>query len=146
MEAYVGVWIDHEQAFIVTLQKGRQDLIHVESNVEGHVRLSGGSRTASPWGPTDVAPEGRPERRRVHHLRRFYQDIVRRIERADRVYVFGPGEAKLEFVKEMRKTKALARRIAAVEPADRMTERQVVAKVRAFFAGDRACLGSQESR
>lgn len=129
----VGIWIDHNKAVIVSHDGGREDVNHVESNVEGHVRLSGGARTASNWGPTDVAPEGRPERRRTQHLHRYYRDLIERMRDATRIYIFGPGEAKLEFEKEIRKSKELGVKIAAVETADKLTERQIIAKVRGFY-------------
>ena len=147
MPKSVGIWIDHEKAFIVTLREGRQEIMRMESNVEGHVRLSGGSRTATNWGPTDVMPEGRPERRRAHHLARFYRDIIDRTKEAGSFYIFGPGEAKDELAKEIRKAKSLAPRIAAVDAADKMTERQIAAKVQTFFSSpSRDAHGRREHR
>ncbi|MBL7077133.1 MAG: hypothetical protein ISS31_06660 [Kiritimatiellae bacterium] len=127
MSKSIGIWIDHEKAFVVTLREGREDVMRIESNVEGRVRLPGG-------GPTLVVPEGRPEHRHTQHLRLFYRDVAETVKDAARLYIFGPGEAKGEFVKELRKSKALATRIAAIETADKMTERQMAAKVRSFFA------------
>lgn len=127
MSEHVGIWIDHEKAFIVTLHEGRADTMRIASNVEGHVRLAGG-------GPTAVAPEGRPERRHTEHLRLFYCKVVAAIKDAPSLYVFGPGEAKGELAKELRKSKSLATRIVTVEPADKMTERQMAAKVRDSYA------------
>ena len=47
--------------------------------------------------------------------------------------IFGPGEAKLELEKELRKLKELATKVVAVEAADKMTEREIAAKVRRYF-------------
>jgi hypothetical protein len=49
------------------------------------------------------------------------------------VLIFGPGEAKLELENEIRKSKELARKLVGVETADKMTERQIAAKVRRYF-------------
>jgi hypothetical protein len=46
--------------------------------------------------------------------------------------IFGPGEAKGELKKRLAKGK-LARRVAAVETVDKMTDRQIAAKVREYF-------------
>jgi hypothetical protein len=123
----VGIWIDHKRAIIVTLREGREIITRIESNVEGRVRLAGG-------GPTVCVPEGGPEHRHAEHLRLFYRNVIERIENAGSLYILGPGEAKGEFAKEIRKSKRLAKAIVAVESADKMTERQIAAHVRDFFA------------
>ena len=138
MGTYTGIWIDHSQAIIVTLDNGRETVDYIKSNVEGHFRLSGGSRSRDPWGPQDVAPEGRPERRRRHHLHRFYRDVMNAVKQSDRLFIFGPSEAKTEFVKELKKTNGLLDKMSKVERSDRMTTNQIAAKVKAFFKGTQA--------
>ena len=46
--------------------------------------------------------------------------------------IFGPGEAKGELKKRLKKSK-LDGRIARVETVDKMTDRQIAAKVREYF-------------
>ncbi|MFH1672962.1 MAG: hypothetical protein ABIF87_06005 [Pseudomonadota bacterium] len=133
MKKYVGIWVDHEKAFIVALQGDTETLTRIDSNVEGHVRLAGGFRSPTIYGPQDVASEQKIDRRREHHLREYYQKIVEAIEDARKILIFGPGEAKGELKKEIRKSKELSAKIVKIEPADKMTERQVAAKVRKHF-------------
>ena len=140
MKKYVGIWVDHEKAFIASLVKNDEithEAIHqIKSNVEGHFRLSGGSRSRTPYGPQDVASEKSIDKRRNHRLRQYYQKVIRQIQDSRKVLIFGPGEAKLELEKEIRKSKELARKLVGVETADKMTERQIAAKVRrCFFPG-----------
>jgi stalled ribosome rescue protein Dom34 len=80
-----------------------------------------------------VASEKKIDERRKHHLRQYYQKIIRAIQDSRKVLIFGPGEAKLELEKEIRKSKELAEKLVGVEAADKMTERQVAAKVRRYF-------------
>jgi hypothetical protein len=137
MKKYIGIWVDHKKAFVASIIKDeemKKETIHcIESKVEGRVRLSGGSRYATPYGPQDVTYEKSIEERRKHHLRQYYQKIIRAIQGARKVLIFGPGEAKLELEKEIRKSKELAGKIVGVETADKMTERQIAAKVRRYF-------------
>ena len=49
------------------------------------------------------------------------------------VGIFGPGEAKIELKKEIEKSKELAGKIKKIESADKMTIKQITAKVKAFF-------------
>ena len=142
MDTYIGVWLDHRKAHIVSLNKSAHEteiqldkaIITIESGVEKHVRLSGGARSGkTPYGPQDVAVEGKMEDRRKHQLHDYYQQIVRRIQDAKKIFILGPGEAKGELSKEIKKSKALAAKLVAVETADKMTENQLAAKVKAFF-------------
>jgi hypothetical protein len=129
----IGLWIDHETALIVIISNGDQKIKKIESAVESHIKTLGGSRTTSPYGPQDVATERKLERKRKQHLHQYYQKIIGAVKDADRIFIFGPGAAKSELEKEMKKSKEIAVKITGVEPADKMTEGQTVAKVKKFF-------------
>jgi len=133
MKKSVGIWIDHEKAFLAFLKDEKETITSIKSNVEGRVRLSGGSRSATPYGPQDVASERKKEERNKHQLRRYYQTVIREVGDAEKILIFGPGEAKKELEKEMKKSKTLSGKIVKVERADKMTENQIVGKVRDFF-------------
>jgi stalled ribosome rescue protein Dom34 len=66
-------------------------------------------------------------------LRKYYQEIIKRISDADRILILGPGEAKIEFKNEIEKSKHLTGKIKKMETADKMTMRQIAAKARTFF-------------
>lgn len=141
MKKYVGIWLDHREAFVVSFTKnqpfvdGNQEMIErIESDIERRVRLSGGSRARkTPYGPQDISVDGKQEDRVKGQLRKYYHQIMQRISDADRILIFGPGEAKIELKKEIEKSKQLAARIKKIESADKMTKRQIAAKVRNFF-------------
>ena len=48
MEKIFGLWVNHEKAIIVSLMGRRHKVIRVESDIEGHFRLKGGSRSKTP--------------------------------------------------------------------------------------------------
>lgn len=129
----IGLWIDHEIALIVTISNGDAKIKKIESEVESHIKTLGGSRTASPYGPQDVSTERKFERKRKQHLHQYYQKIIGTVKDADRIFIFGPGTAKSELEKEMQKSKTLTAKIVRIEPADKMTEGQINAKVKKFF-------------
>jgi hypothetical protein len=134
MPEHVGIWIDHEKAFIVTIIDGQESVEIIKSDIEGKIRLSGGSRSRTIYGPQDVASEKKIEERRKHQLRRYYEKVISEVRNARKILLFGPGEAKIGLEKEMKKSKNLSAKIVDVEPADKMTERQIVDKVRKFFS------------
>ncbi len=141
MEKYVGIWLDHREACVVSLAKNQpiadvnQEMIErIESNIERRVRLSGGSRTRkTPYGPQDISVDSKQEDRFKLQIREYFKEILIRISDADRILIFGPGEAKIELKKEIEKSKRFANIIKKIESADKMTKRQIAAKVRAFF-------------
>ena len=141
MKKYVGIWLDHREAFVVSLVKDQpfagenQEMIErIESDIERRVRLSGGSRSRkTPYGPQDISVDSKQEDRFKLQLREYFKEILLRIGDADEILIFGPGEAKIELKKEIETSKRLANRIKKIESADKMTKRQIAAKVRAFF-------------
>jgi len=141
MKKYVGIWLDHREAFVVCLVKakpfaeGSQEMIErIESDTERRVRLSGGSRSRkTPYGPQEISVDSKQEDRIKGQLRIYYHQIIKQISDADHILIFGPGEAKVELKNEIEKIKEFAGKAKKVESADKMTQRQIVAKVRTFF-------------
>lgn len=133
METQVGIWIDHEKACIVSLIDGKTTITYVNSDVPSHVRQSGGSRSSTAHGPQDISPERRLEERYRNQLHKYYKRIIHQIDDADQLFILGPGEARVELKKMMRKSKERFAKITGIERADKMTEPQIVAKVKQFY-------------
>lgn len=131
MSGQCGLWIDHRRAVIVQLQDGHPVKRIVESDV-GRRHRAGGSRTSVPYGPQDAFAEDRAQRKYEQRLRIYYRSVADTLDDPDELLVIGPGEAKGEFVKEL--DRASQQRVVAVEPADKMTDPQLVAKVKTYFA------------
>ena len=96
MNKYVGIWIDQRKAYIVMLNKHifefekveKETFRTIESGVEKHVRLSGGSRTGkTPYGPQDIAVDSKLNDRRKHQLQDYYQMIIEHIQEAKKILI-----------------------------------------------------------
>jgi 50S ribosomal subunit-associated GTPase HflX len=59
--------------------------------------------------------------------------VIAVLRNAESLIIFGPGEGKIELKKRLVKNK-LGALIAAVESEDKMTDRQISAKVREYFS------------
>ena len=138
----VGIWVDSKKAFIVSVVKDELDaynkpktrLMRIDSDVDSHIRLSGGSRSRQvPYGPQEISVDGKIDARRRRQLHKYFQEIIRHVEDAEKILIFGPGRAKLELEKEFLKFRRFASRVLPVETTDKMTEGQITAKVKAFF-------------
>ena len=142
MKKYIGIWVDHKKAVIVTNQQPERSyeedveftVTQIDSDIERKVRLTGGSRTRNtPWGPQEISVDGKMETRQKQQLKKFYHRIIEGITDADKILIMGPGEAKLELKKEIEKTKALIPKIVGVHISDKMTTNQIAAKVKSYF-------------
>jgi len=74
----------------------------------------------------------------------YYDAVIEAVRDVDAMVIFGPGEAKGEFKKRLDKHK-LGARIAGVETADKMTERQITAKSARLFRGAWRSIASGQS-
>ncbi len=73
--------------------------------------------------------------RHGQQLDRYYDEVIGRIGTPDALFVVGPGEARLELTARLGHVAALSACAVDVEAADRLTEPQIVAKVKAHFVG-----------
>ena len=73
-------------------------------------------------------------RQRIYtkQLNAYYDAVIASIRDASAILLFGPGEATRELKKRLKRNN-LASRIAGIEAADKMTDRQIAAKVRNYF-------------
>ncbi len=134
MEKKIGIWIDHKEAILVLLEGDQATVEHIESNAESHFRPSGGWKAGGSSVAQSVSKEQKADERRKHQFHNFYQIVIKKADKADNIFIFGPGEAKTELKKEIEAVKALHGRIADVQPSDRLTENQIVAKVKSFYS------------
>ena len=133
MEKLFGLWVDHENAIIVSLIDGSHKVTHVESDIEGRFRLKGGSRSNAPWGIQSATSESKRDFRYNKHLNLYFQHIIDLLKDAKHIFIFGPGEAKIELKKEIEKNNILINKISGIEASDKLTEPQIIAKVKKYF-------------
>jgi hypothetical protein len=123
MKKQIGLWIDHRKAVIVIVTDEGEELKKISSNMEKHVRFTGGNASE------DGSAEDVRDRQFGNHLNSYYDEVIAVIRGADTIQIFGPGEAKGELEKRL-EHEGLKPHIIAVETVDKMTDRQISAKVR----------------
>lgn len=131
MKKTVGLWIDHRKAVIVFVAGQEEEVKVINSKEEDHHRQSGMSKPA----------DDTRQRELTGHLNSYYDEVIACIREAESILLFGPGEAKGELKKRLEKDN-LGDRIVGVEPADKMTDPQIVAQVRAHFLKHSAATSS----
>jgi stalled ribosome rescue protein Dom34 len=134
MKTRVGLWIDHKKAVIVSVTDKGEEIALIISRGEKQFRRSGDSPLKGDYESQQIPADDLRQRTVTEHLKLYYHAVVAAIGDAESILIFGPGEAKGELKKYL-KRKNLGGRIAGIETVDKMTDHQIVAKVREHFAG-----------
>ncbi len=122
MNKRIGLWIDHRKAVIVIVSDEGEQVREITSHMEKHTRFSSG-------GSEDGSSEDVRDRQFGNYLNDYYDQVIAAIRDGDSIQIFGPGEAKGELEKRL-ESEGLKGHILAIEAADKMTDRQIAAKVR----------------
>lgn len=125
MTKQIGLWIDQREAVLVSLAGEAETITRIASEVGRPKRYT---TRAEPLKAEDML-----DRRQANYLRQYYQKVVAAVREADAIFIFGPGEAKGELAKQLEAAN-LGGRVVGLEPADKLTDRQIAARVRAQFA------------
>jgi stalled ribosome rescue protein Dom34 len=131
MKTTAGLWIDHRKAVIAIVSADGEETLEIESNVEKQPSRVAGVRSTTNNGP-DAPADDSHEKEFTGHLNQYYAEVIAAIREAESILIFGPGEAKGELKKRLEHAK-LGKHIIAIETADKMTDRQIAAKVREYF-------------
>ena len=133
MKKAVGLWIDHRKAVIVTVTDQGETTSLIVSRVEKQRGRVAGVRSTAPFASRLVPADDRQESSFHQHLATYYDAVIASVRDAESILIFGPGEAKGELQQRLTSDK-LGGRIVGIETADKMTDRQIAAKVRQRFA------------
>jgi len=131
MKLHAGLWIDHREAVIVTLNEAGETVEHVASHAgKREERSAGGSQGA--FESQKVKADDSRQHSLTEHLNTYYDAVIDSLPNIEGVLCFGPGEAKTQLKQRMVE-KHWPGHLAPVETVDRMTEPQIVAKVKEHF-------------
>ena len=133
MRTKVGLWIDHRKAIIVAVTDKGEEIGLVVSKVEKQLRRSGDSPLKGRYESQKVPADDSRLRAFTGHLNIYYEAVIACLRDAESILIFGPGEAKGELKKRLERDN-MGGRIVGVETVDKMTDHQIAAKVRQYFA------------
>jgi hypothetical protein len=132
MKATVGLWIDHRKAIILAVTDKGEETGLIISKVEKQLRRSGDSPLKGSYESSQVTASDKRLRAFTGHLNIYYDAVIACIRDAESILIFGPGDAKGELKKRLTRNN-LGGRIVGIETVDKMTDRQIAAKVRKHF-------------
>lgn len=132
MERVTGIWLDFDKAYLYHLQKGKNDLKIITSDVE-HYHLIGGSGSSTPYGPQEAVSEKRFLERKKHQTRNYYKRISDHLNDSMEVVVMGPAEAKIGLMQYLSAQNNRPFTLHKAITLDSMTENQLKAAIRDFY-------------
>ena len=80
-----------------------------------------------------TARREKDEERFGQQLDRYYDEVISQLGQPEALLIFGPGEAKLQFKERLGRSKALSERVVGIETTDKLTDPQIVAKVKEHY-------------
>ena len=128
MSHKVGIWIDHKKAVIVSASGDGVTAKTLESDVALRDRADGSQAGGG---------EKRHEERNGQHLHRYYEEVISHLGQPEALLIFGPGEAKLQLKERLSHHKALSACVVGVETTDKLTDPQIVKKVKEHYGIER---------
>lgn len=132
MKKEVGIWVDHRRAVIVTINDGIAATKAVVSNMEKDGRFTSKTDANLSSNVRPTKAEDMRDRKFGNHLNLYYDGIISLIRDADSIWIFGPGAAKVELENRL-KNADLGARVVGINPVEKMTTPQIIAKVRAHY-------------
>lgn len=129
----IGVWMDKEKAYVITIKGLKENMVTVFSEIEDF-HIGGGSGSRFKGGPQDVVQDSTYLEREKNSFKAYFKEIIHYLKNTDSILIFGPAEAGEKFKKELQKKhKPIWKKVKAVLKADSMTQNQTIAFVRDYF-------------
>lgn len=130
MDRNIGLWIDHKQAYVISYEDAKVEVI--PSHLEPPAHYSGGTQLGGKQNQKADTELRHNDRFRLQ-LNKYYQQVISAVKDANSILIMGPGVAKIEFEKAVKKHKNMYKRLLKVETTDKMTKNQMIAHVRKFY-------------
>lgn len=131
MTRSVGLWIDHKNAVIVSVDEKGETIRKLESGAQ-HVVYRGAPRPRTAYSAQYNQGDDQLDKQYLLYLKKYYEKVIALLRGASGILIFGPGEAKVELRSRLERQKGTSPQVQ-VEPADKMTDRQIVARVRRYY-------------
>ncbi len=121
-EKCLGIWMDHAAAHLIEFDSGSRGVTVVLSRFTHQVKAESLNKG-----------EKLMHNKEQHLESEYYHGLGRIIQKYDKVILFGPTDAKVELYNLLMADHQFGKTKIKVQKADKMTENQQHAFVRAYF-------------
>lgn len=129
----MGIWLSLDTAIIVELRDTKVVVTTLHSYAGEKPERGEKGPKFEQIGRFQVEVKGQDDSKYRRRLDRYFEQLVDVVSSCDKVYIFGPGEAKKELKRLLCKDWLLERKIVAVETAGRMDEAEAVTETQSRF-------------
>jgi len=135
MKKQVGIWMNTDKAVLVSLLNGKENEIQtIESAVESRSHNPREMKPGSRTGTVLMDVDKKMTQRKNHQMHNYFEKVMHSISSdTGEIYIFGPANAKKHFEKELKKHSQFNSLKLEIESADKMTQPQMVAKIKQHF-------------
>jgi hypothetical protein len=130
----IGIWMDGQEAYVVRLIGDQVEILYVKADVNYHLRKHGEGKQYTRMGNSFFADEQKQERKLKGQKMEFFEEVIDLLDPEFELLVFGPGEMNREFVHELKELSAFKATDVHMETTDKLTQNQIVARVKEYFA------------
>lgn len=133
----VGIFLDHSKAEIIGFENGDAFIIEtVDSPYERIKREDGESSDKSKFGASPQFASNNENRKNniaQNELKEYFSILEQKLAEYDLILLFGPTTAKDQLRNALAENKLFAEKTIVVKSADKITDNQKVAFVRAHY-------------
>ena len=133
MEKKTGIWLDKEQAIIINLSPGKHHIKYLESNITTRERFPGEGKNFGRFGKQFLSLESKKRNMIKNQSDEYLKNIIDEVKYTDKLVLFGPAEMKTHLEKAIQGNNLVSEKLVGVEPADNMTENQLIAWVKDYY-------------
>ena len=135
MATKAGVWIDHKQAVVVLMTDEGQEIKKVKSGAQRPAAQPAGStRSKHKYTPNDFVAEDRLERKADSRLKSFYDEVFKCLQGCQGASDPRPRRSQGGVQESRSRPRRVRGLTVEVETNDKLTDRQLAAKVKEHFA------------
>ncbi len=128
IENRIGIWIDHKHAYLFKISADGSEMEDQKSEIhipdeENLIRFD-----------RDPFSQSEKQHHELSEELKYFKKIIEILKNEDYVYLFGPGNAKIELNNIIDKEgKHFPCKVLAIETADKLTQNQMLQKVNKYF-------------
>jgi|SRR5579863_6544224 len=131
----IGVWLDHAKAHFIDLSKGPASVETAYSSIEPHERFEGETGIGTKLGNNRATNnENHQHNRRQEILDQYYEMLTDRLKNYEGILLLGSSTARNELYNRLMTDKHFSGKHIHVQPAEKLTENEMVAEVRRYFS------------
>lgn len=134
MKKQMGIWIDSIHAYIINMNEDEPRIEIVDSGIVPNERFAGEGKRFTRVGNVYIDFEKNEERKFDQRMEDYLKKVMNMLKDADELLIFGPAQTRIKLGKKIEEEKTMKNISVVNEAAEDMSERQMVAHVRQYFA------------